>query len=140
MTFQASSIGKTRSALRSAACQYLASVSVRHSLAEAVLLFSVQLLRLIRSQHIKTLLSGYLPLRVIIITYPVPACQHQIFRDLGLLGAFRPPLGIKAPPPTRSSAFLRKLRGEKGPKSPAKARLFPGKSRFWPRLALEEKI
>ena len=52
------SVGQASSSLRSAAGQNLASVSVRHSLSEAVLLFSVQLLRLVRSQHTNTLLSG----------------------------------------------------------------------------------
>ena len=52
------SVGQASSTLRSAAGQNLASVSVRHSLSEAMLLFSVQLLRLVRSQHTNTLLSG----------------------------------------------------------------------------------
>lgn len=61
MTFEASSIGKTRSAFCPAACKYLATVPVRHSFPEPVLLLSVELLGLIRSQHTYTLLSGYKP-------------------------------------------------------------------------------
>ena len=48
------SVGQTGSALRSAAGQYLAAVFVSHSLAETMLLFSVELLRLISSQHNET--------------------------------------------------------------------------------------
>ena len=47
------SVRKSFSALCSAASQNLASVTVRHSLSEAVLLLSVKLLRLICSQHTK---------------------------------------------------------------------------------------
>lgn len=61
MTFEASSIGKTRSAFCPAACKYLATVPVRHSFPEPVLLLSVELLGLIRSQHTKTLLSRFFP-------------------------------------------------------------------------------
>lgn len=52
------SIRKTRSALRTAACKYLTSVPIGHSLPETMLLFSMELLRLIGSQHKKSLLSG----------------------------------------------------------------------------------
>jgi hypothetical protein len=61
VTFEASSIGKTRSAFCPAACKYLATVPVRHSLPEPMLLLSVELLGLIRSQHTKTLLSRFFP-------------------------------------------------------------------------------
>lgn len=44
-------IRKMLSSLCPAARQYLAAVSVSHSLSKAMLLFSVELLRLIRSQH-----------------------------------------------------------------------------------------
>ena len=47
----AKSGAKLCSALRSAAGQYLAAVFVSHSLAETMLLFSVELLGLIRSKH-----------------------------------------------------------------------------------------
>ena len=45
------SVGQAGSALRSAAGQYLAAVFVSHSLAETMLLFSVELLGLVRSKH-----------------------------------------------------------------------------------------
>lgn len=51
------SVRELLSALCSSAGQNLASISGRHSLSEAMLLFSVELLRLIGSQHEKFLLS-----------------------------------------------------------------------------------
>ena len=44
-------IRKMLSSLCPAARQYLAAVSVSHSLSKAMLLFSVELLRLVSSQH-----------------------------------------------------------------------------------------
>lgn len=49
------------SALCSAARQHLTAVSVRHSLSETVLLFSVELLGLISSQHVKPSFRGVKP-------------------------------------------------------------------------------
>lgn len=44
-------VGQTGTAFRSAAGQYFAAISVSHSLPETVLLLSVELLGLVRSQH-----------------------------------------------------------------------------------------
>ena len=44
-------VAKALSTLCTTARQYFTAVAVCHSLAEAMLLFSVELLRLIRSQH-----------------------------------------------------------------------------------------
>lgn len=52
-------VRKTRPALCAAARKHFASIPVRHSLPEAMLLFSMELLGLIGSQHKKSLLSGY---------------------------------------------------------------------------------
>ena len=51
VAFISALVAKALSTLCSAASQYLAAIAVCHSLAEAMLLFSVELLRLIRSQH-----------------------------------------------------------------------------------------
>ena len=51
-------MGEACSALRPAARQNLAAVSIGHSLSETMLLFSVELFGLVGSQHEKNLLSG----------------------------------------------------------------------------------
>jgi hypothetical protein len=53
-----SSVRQAGPSLRPAASQHFAPVRGSHALPEPVLLFTVQLLRLISSEHIKTLLSG----------------------------------------------------------------------------------
>ena len=66
-------IGQTLSALRSAARQYLAAVSVGHSFSEAMLLFPMELLRLISPKHEKTLLSGYKPCKLTLYMENAPS-------------------------------------------------------------------
>ncbi len=51
-------VGEACSALRPAARQYLAAVSIGHSFSDPLPLFSVELLGLVGSQHKKNLLSG----------------------------------------------------------------------------------
>ena len=51
-------MGEACSALRPAARQNLAAVSIGHSLSETMLLFSVELLGLVGSKNEKNLLSG----------------------------------------------------------------------------------
>ncbi len=54
-----SSVGKALSAFCSAAGKYLAAVGGRHSLAEAMLFHSVELLGLVCSFHFFSLLFGF---------------------------------------------------------------------------------
>ena len=67
-------VGQALPALRPATRQHFAAVTVRHSFSKAVLLFSVKLLRLIRSQHEKNLLSGK-TLQFSIISHGAWVCQ-----------------------------------------------------------------
>ena len=69
VAFISALVAKALSTLCTTARQYLAAVAVCHSFTEAVLLFSVELLWLIRSQH-----TSYPPFRE---TLHNIACDHS---------------------------------------------------------------